>query len=106
MQTHRDDDFGQTEESKRWLAKLQRKAEKMKALGQSEITGGDDVLNEWEHGRVYVRQLGDDPDGVLRVSTGGGDTPIGGDYCTFRGNRHECIRLLRRALKALEKVPV
>jgi hypothetical protein len=81
----------------------------MMERGESRITNpeeGEKALAEWEAQGVYVRQLPDDQQGILRISIGGGKTPAGDmAYCVFRGNRHECIALLRKALRALEKVP-
>ena len=105
MQSHRDSDFS----SSNWLKSLEEKAARMKAAGQSKITGGDDgeeCLAEWQHKRVHVRHMPEDEHGVLRISVGGGtDTPVELNYCVFRGNRGHCIDLLRKALKAMEAGP-
>jgi hypothetical protein len=75
----------------------------------SEITAGkdgEDELAAWSKCQVRVRQLPPDEHGILRISIGGGETPVPVDYCSFRGDRQECIRLLRRALKALQGKPL
>jgi hypothetical protein len=96
MQTHRDMD------ANFWLDSLKQKAAKMKAAKKSEIAGSDDVIEEWKSNGVGVRKLPDDEHGVLRISIGGGDTPVGVNYCVFRGDHSACVDLLRKALKALE----
>lgn len=100
METHPDADARRD-----WLRSLEDKATRMKAAGQSEITTGGGPLAEWQHGRVRVRKMPDDEHGLLRISVGGGDTPLEGDYCTFRGDREQCIALLNRALNALLRGP-
>lgn len=85
---------------------LQRRAEVIKKMEKSKITGGADgepILMEWTANGVGVRQLPDDEQGILRISIGGGEhLPVKMNYCVFRGNRSLCIGVLRKALKALE----
>jgi hypothetical protein len=104
MQTHRDDDV-----ATHWLKSLAAKAEKMVEERQSEIAGGkpdEEVLDAWSRSGMSVRQLPADEHDILRISVGGGtNTPISLDYCVFRGDRVECIVLLRKALKALRRPP-
>jgi len=118
MQSHDDRDFEASERirklfaktkfdsSDEWMRSLEKKAEAMHTAGKSKITGGEEgeeSLAEWQHKSVHVRHMPEDEHGILRVSVGGGENiPIKLDYCVFRGNRGQCIDLLRRALKALE----
>lgn len=95
-QTHKDSD------AREWYKALAEKAARMKAAGQSEIAGGEPSLAEWRAGGVGVRQLSPDEHGVLRISIGGGETPVPLDYCIFRGDHSACVDLLRKALVALE----
>lgn len=105
MQSHRDVDFQQSE----FLKTLEQRAEQIKSEGKSKITAGVDgepVVSEWKHDGIFVRQMPDDPQGILRISVGGGDhLPVTVNYMTFRGSRGQCVDLLRRALKALETDP-
>lgn len=91
-----------------WLNNLIDKAEAARAAGQSSITGGADgepIIAQWKAFDVGVRHLPDDEHGILRISIGGGETPLPLNYCVFRGNHQACIELLRKALKALEQGP-
>jgi hypothetical protein len=91
-----------------WLDELKARAERIKSNGQSKITGGaegEQVLQEWGFGGVCVRQLPADEHGVLRISIGGGATPVPLNYCVFRGDHGACVDLLRKALAALEAGP-
>lgn len=88
-----------------WFKKLVEKSQEMQQAGTSKIAGGrlgEDSLNEWKSHGVSVRQLPNDELGVLRISIGGGDTPIPLNYCVFRGDHSKCVDLLRSALKAME----
>jgi len=101
MQTHRDRDAYRP-----WIKSLEDKAEKMQAAGESQITAGkpdEQILDQWKWNGVYVRQLPPDEHGILRISIGGGDTPSPLNYLVFRGDHGECVDLLRKALKALER---
>ena len=105
MQTQYDSDHNDSFLN-RWLESLEAKADKMVAEKQSQITAGSDgeqVLDEWHANGVSVRQLPDDEHGILRISIGGGETPVGVNYCVFRGSKGKCIDLLRKALLALVK---
>lgn len=110
MQSHLDSDFMRRNQlSERFLAELQGRVEAIKQQEASQITGGTDgelVLAEWESNSVHVKQRPDDPQGILRISIGGGDDlPVSLNYLVFRGNRGKCVDLLRKALKALETDP-
>lgn len=101
MNTHMDNEHA----PQRWLDSLKQKAEATRAEGRARITGGEDgepILNEWKSKGVSVRQLPSDEHGILRISIGGGDTPIPLDYLVFRGDYGACVDLLRKALKAME----
>jgi hypothetical protein len=100
MQTHEDSDF-----SRRWFESLKERAEESKASGKGKITAGEDgesTLNQWKAKGVHVRQLPPDEHGILRISVGGGETPVPLNYLVFRGDHSRCVDLLRKALKALE----
>ena len=105
MQTHSDRDYMREMD---WLDSLKKKAAKMVDRGESQITAGkpeEQVLAEWRKHGIGVQQLPDDEHGVLRISIGGGQTPVNVNYCVFRGGHGECVDLLRRALKAMEAGP-
>jgi hypothetical protein len=77
---------------------------------QSLIASGKDgeiELKSWESTNGFnCRQLPSDPQGILRLSIGGGDDlPVQMDYLSIRGDKRQCVRLLKRALKALEECP-
>ena len=99
MQSHDDRD---------WMRSLSAKAERMKTAGQSEITGGkadETPLATWKSNGVAVVHRPPDEHGVLRISVGGGKTPVPCNYCVFRGDHGACVDLLRAALAALEAGP-
>ena len=107
MQSHLDDDSPiQREMREQFMERLRGRAEKIHGEGRSTITGGrkgEKILAEWESEGVGVRQLPADEQGILRISIGGGEhTPVVVNYCVFRGDRAACIKLLKRALAALE----
>ncbi len=65
---------------------------------------GEKILEQWEEADVTVRRYPDDRLGLLRISIGGGHVEAPGmAYCTFRGDRTECIGLLKQALYAMER---
>jgi hypothetical protein len=106
-QTHDDADFTPLAEDSinTWLESLQGKADDMQREGLSQITAGkpdEPTLAEWQAHGVGVRQLPADEHGILRISVGGGDTPVNVNYCAFRGNLGECVSLLHQAIRALE----
>lgn len=94
------------------LSRLEERAARMTAAGESRVTAGapgEPVLAAWRHAGIVVRQMPDDPD-ALRVSVGqvlgGGPESEDDDaYCVFRGRYEEVRTLLRRALVALERRP-
>lgn len=66
---------------------------------------GEPALEKWNACSTAVQKLPDDERGILRISVGGdGDQRIG-YYCVFRGDRHKCLKALRKAVAALEARP-
>jgi len=102
MDSHLDSDSRRSE----FLEQLRASSETIHSQGRSKITGGSDgepVLSRWESCGIGVMQRPADPQGVLRISVGGGeDLPVNVNYCVFRGDREACITLLKRALAAME----
>lgn len=108
--SHNDSDFAETPHpfKDQWLRSLEQKAALIRAAGGSRITGGADgeePVSHWKANGVDVVQLPPDEHGVLRISIGGGNTPVPLNYLRFRGSHGACVDLLRRALKALEADP-
>ena len=100
METHQDDSHRHP-----FMDRLRQRADEMIKDKQSEITAGKDgepILEAWKACGVSVRHLPPDEQGILRISVGGGETPVGFNYCVFRGDLEPCIDLLRKALAALE----
>ncbi len=100
MQTH-EDETHRTE----FMRRLTQRADGMVRDKQSEITAGtegEEPLAEWKHKGVGVRHMPDDEQGILRISIGGGDTPVPLNYCVFRGSVGPCIDLLEKAIAALK----
>lgn len=86
-----------------FMSRHDQRAREMLALGLSKLAAGDPPLAEWSHRGMNVERLPDDEQRILRISIGGGDhLPINGDYCVFRGDRLACLRLLRKAVEAVE----
>jgi len=107
MQTHEDRD-ARRDARREWLDSLTEKADRMTAAKQSEITAGkseETVLAEWKAHGIGVRHLPPDEHGILRISIGGGETPVPLNYCVFRGDPGACVDLLRNALAAMEEGP-
>lgn len=93
-----------------FIQRLTKQAEQNMAKGTGTIAGGaphEKLLEEWRGSNgVVCRRLPDDPNGVLRISIGGGDDiPVLGDYAVVRGDVRNCIELLERALAALKERP-
>lgn len=106
MQSHNDGDGKIRSE---FMKRLQERANAAVSKGQSQIAGGrpgEAVLEEWQTYGVHVRHLPNDEQGILRISVGGGDTPVPLNYLVFRGSHVQCVDLLRKALRALEEGPV
>ena len=92
-----------------FLRELEIRADTIRSLGKSRLTGGSDdepVVCRYESCGIGVIQRPDDPQGILRISVGGGeDLPENVNYLVFRGDRESCIKLLTRALTALKVGP-
>lgn len=104
MQTHNDSDFRKSD-LQSMLSNLKQEADKMTAEGSNQITAGKPgELSEFEfnHKGFRVKKLPDDENGVLRISIGGVPSDLDFNYCVIRGDRDQCIELLRKALKALK----
>ena len=100
MGSHRQDDHQLRQE---FLKEMSLRAEIMTDLGKNRMTTEGKCLEKWTHDGIRVERLPDDMSGVLRISIGGGeDTPVPGDYCSFRGDQSKCIRLLEAALAAMK----
>jgi hypothetical protein len=98
MQTHSDADFPDL-----LFEQLKDRAAKMTQAQENMITAGapgEEPLESWMKATMEVRRLPDDPQGVQRISVGGG---VGFGYCVFRGSREACRTLLKQAWKALER---
>lgn len=106
MQTHKDYDHEHDKVRQMFLDRLEDRAGEMERAQAALLTaGGEDEqpLDRWKHGGVTVREMPPDEQDILRISVGGGpNLPVSVNYCVFRGNRHHCIHLLKRALAALE----
>lgn len=109
--SHNDSDFEAKPHPFRdqWMRQLEQKSAMLQSLGGPRITGGTDneqQLAHWKSHDVDVVQLPADEHGVLRISIGGGNTPVPLNYLRFRGPHGACVDLLRKALAALEAEPV
>lgn len=114
MESHSDRDFGENNgpfEKIRHefdMERLERRAKNMQWQGTSHITGGapgESPLMEYKFKSINVRRMPNDEQDVLRISVGGGIDGFDGNYLVFRGDPARCERLLRMALKALERRP-
>jgi hypothetical protein len=104
MQTHEDNNHLQTG----FMDRLRERAESMVENKESEITAGKEgevELASWRHKRWHIRHMPDDEQGILRISLGGGETPLPMNYLVFRGPVGRCITLLEGALAAIKKAP-
>ena len=105
MQTSDDRDHLDDLRAREFMSNLQRRAHQMVSSGKSQITAGkpgEVIIEEWQSHGVHVRHLPDDEQGILRISVGGGETPVPLNYLVFRGAHGKCVQLLRNALLALE----
>ena len=109
MDSHFDREHRQIPTKSHFLKELERRAKKIREAGQSQITGGiegEEELARWEHGGIHVVVRPDDPQGIIRISIGGGhDLPVNLNYCTIRGDVGKCIALLEQAIAALRACP-
>ena len=104
MQTHENNSHGS------FIAELQRRAEIAEKAKASTITAGDEgeqAICKWKASNgVHGKRLPDDPQGILRISVGGGDhLPVTMNYVVVRGSVGQCIELLEKALVALRECP-
>jgi hypothetical protein len=103
MQTHGDSEHN-------FIAKLRERAAKANTAAASVIAAGEkdeQELGSWKASNgVYCRHLPDDPQGILRLSIGGGEhLPVTMNYVVVRGKIGQCIELLEKALVALRECP-
>lgn len=105
MLTHDDKD----QRFQPFMDKLLARADRMREQKLSEITAGKEgepELARWNANGIEVVVRPNDPQGILRISVGGGDqTPVPLNYCTIRGDVGACISLLEQAIRALRKSP-
>ena len=102
MQTHHDDNHRAS-----FLSELRRRAEEAEKARSATIATDGEALAVWKSlNGMYVKHLPDDPQGILRISVGGGDhLPVTLNYCAVRGKISECISLLEKAVQALKECP-
>ncbi len=110
MDSHFDSDHrSQKQRRSEFMRELEIRADTIRSLGKSRMTGGEDdepVISRYESCGIGVIQRPNDAQGILRISVGGGeDLPVNVNYLVFRGDRAACIKLLKRALTALEVGP-
>ncbi len=112
MQTHYDESHRRfmNEQMERFTEELSQRAQKAKQATASVITAGEEgeqELEAWKASNgVHCRHLPDDPQGILRISIGGGDhLPVTMNYAVVRGKVGQCIALLEKALEALRECP-
>lgn len=105
MQTHYDDNHQSA-----FIDRLRERAAKAEKAAASVITAGEEgeqELGRWKASNgVHCRHLPDDPQGILRISIGGGEhLPVTMNYIVIRGKVSQCIDLLEKALAALRECP-
>jgi len=103
MQTHEDSEHI-------FIATLKERAAKANTAAASVIAAGEkdeQELGSWRASNgVHCRHLPDDPQGILRLSIGGGEhLPVTMNYVVVRGKIGNCIELLEKALVALRECP-
>ena len=103
MQTHGDAEHN-------FITRLRERAANANAAAASVITAGEkdeQELGSWKASNgVHCRHLPDDPQGILRLSVGGGEhLPVTMNYVVVRGKIGQCIELLEKALVALRECP-
>lgn len=101
MQTH--DNREHSPELSKMFEELSEKAAKMTRERTNTITAGkagEEPLDRWQHGDLWVTKMPDDEHNLLRISVGG---PGKFAYCTYRGDREGCLKLLREAVEAMEQ---
>lgn len=91
-----------------FMDRLTERADNMVRDKASEITAGkegEEPLAVWNAHNVQCTHMPDDEQGILRISVGGGRTPVPMNYCVIRGSVGQCIELLERAIVALREAP-
>lgn len=104
MQTHDNSNHSD------FMNKLRERAAEAEKKGTGSIAAGADEeapLAVWKASNgIHCRHMPDDPQGLLRISVGGGDhLPVTLNYASIRGNVGQCIALLEKALVALRECP-
>ena len=107
MQTHSDSNH---DLRSRFLNELRGRADKAERAAAAAITAGEKdekELGSWKASNgMHCRHMPDDPQGILRISAGGGESlPVTMNYLVIRGKVGECIDLLEKALVALRECP-
>lgn len=100
MQTHED-----MSHQNNFINELRRRAKESIEKGDGKITAGssgEKPIAKWEHNGMQVVIRPDDPQGILRISIGGGVEIVPLNYCTIRGDIGKCIALLELAIAALK----
>lgn len=105
MQTHYDKNHQNA-----FIESLRERAAKAEKAAASVIAAGEkdeQELSSWKASNsVHCRHLPDDPQGILRLSIGGGEhLPVTMNYVVVRGKIGQCIDLLEKALVALRECP-
>lgn len=105
MHTHEDSSHENS-----FIKQLRERAKKAQDASASIIAAGS--RNErpgatWRASNgMHCQIMPDDPQGILRVSVGGGPgLPVEVDYTTIRGDVGKCIALLEKAIAALKECP-
>ena len=103
MQSHEDSQH-------RFIEQLRERAARARKAEASVITAGEKnekELGSWKASNgVHCKHLPDDPQGILRLSIGGGEhLPVTMNYLVVRGKIGKCIELLEKALIALRECP-
>lgn len=94
-------------ESQKFMEKLTIRANEMTEKRLSEIAGGkesEQELGNWLIDGIGIIHRPEDEQNILRISIGGGNTPLPLNYCTFRGDLGACIDLLEKVISALRKI--
>lgn len=105
MQTHYDGNHQSA-----FIDLLRERAARAEKAAASVIAAGENgeqELGSWKASNsVHCRHLPNDPQGILRLSIGGGEhLPVTMNYVVVRGKIGQCIDLLEKALVALRECP-
>lgn len=110
MGSHRDDDAtipkGFLGDIAEHMESVRKRAERMTFERANEITAGregEEILSEKVSADFTIRQMPDDPDGVLRISIGEMPGMPNTAYLVFRGHPRAIEQLLERALARLQR---